>query len=90
MKKQTITKLIAGIAVLGIALGAATAHATPEQDRQEMIKFFTTKYPNVKLEDYIYGALAFDADSKAQYDAIMEFPPFMDDIDKGRKMWETP
>ena len=90
MKKQTITKLIAGIAGLGIVLGAATAHATPEQDRQEMIKYFTAKYPNVKIEDYVYGALAFDADSKAQYDAIMEFPPFMTEVEKGQKMWETP
>ncbi len=90
MKKQTITTLIAGLAGLGIALGAATAHATPEADRQELIKYFTNKYPNVKLEDYVYGALAFDADSKAQYESIMEFPPFGSEIDKGQKMWETP
>ena len=90
MKKQTINKLIAVVAGLGAVFGAATAHATPEQDRQEMIKYFTAKYPNVKLEDYVYGALAFDADSKSQYDAIMEFPPFMTEIEKGQKMWETP
>ncbi len=83
-------KLLAGMAGLSIALGAATAHATPESDKQELIKYYTQKYPNVKLEDYIYGALAFDADSMAQYEAIMEFPPYMSDIEQGRKMWETP
>lgn len=90
MKQQIITKLLTGMAGLGIALGAATAHASPESDRQEFIQYYTSKYPNIKLEDYVYGALAFDADSKAQYEAIMEFPPFEAQIDAGRKMWETP
>jgi len=90
MKQKNILKLLAGMAGLGIALGAATVHASPEQDQQDLIKYFTTKYPNVKLEDYVYGALAFDPDSKAQYDAIMEFPPFDSQIEEGRKMWETP
>jgi sulfur-oxidizing protein SoxA len=64
--------------------------ASPEQDRQDLIKYYMNKYPNVKIEDYVYGALAFDEDSKAQYDAIMEFPPYESVIEKGKKMWETP
>jgi len=75
---------------VGIALGAATAHATPEADRQALVKYYTEKYPNIKIDDYVYGALAFDPDSKSQYDAIMEFPPYESEIDKGRKLWETP
>ena len=90
MKQRMIMKLLAGMAGLSIALGAATAHASPEGDRQELTKYYTNKYPNIKIEDYVYGALSFDADSKAQYDAIMEFPPFEADLEKGRKMWETP
>lgn len=90
MKQQIIMKLLTGMAGLGIAIGAVTAHATPESDRQEFIKYYTEKYPSVKVEDYVYGALAFDADSKAQYDSIMEFPPFESEIDKGKKMWESP
>jgi len=90
MKQQIIMKLLTGVAGLGIALGAVSAHASPESDRQEMIKYYTDKYPNVKIEDYVFGALAFDADSKSQYDAIMEFPPFDSQIEAGRKMWETP
>jgi sulfur-oxidizing protein SoxA len=73
-----------------MVMGAVTAHASPEKDRQEFVKYYTAKYPKVKVEDYVYGALAFDADGRAQYDAIMEFPPFDSEIEKGRKMWETP
>ena len=90
MKQKIIMKLLTGVAGLGIALGAVSAHASPEKDRQEFIKYYTSKYPNIKIEDYVYGALAFDADSKAQYDAIMEFPPYESEIDKGEKMWKTP
>lgn len=90
MKKQVIMKLLAGMATLGIVFGAGMAHATPESDRQDFIKYYTGKFPNVKVEDYVYGALAFDSDSKSQYEAIMEFPPFEGEIEKGQKMWEKP
>lgn len=84
-------KAILGLIGLGLLGGAANIMAaSPEQDRLDTIKYFTTKFPNVKVEDYVYGALAFDEDSKSQYDAIMEFPPFEGEIDKGRKLWETP
>lgn len=90
MKQKNIVKLRAGLAGLVIAASAGTACATPEADRQALINYYTSRFPNVKLEDYVYGALAFDPDSKAQYDAIMEFPPFVAYIETGRKMWETP
>jgi L-cysteine S-thiosulfotransferase len=89
MKQQIITKLLTGMVGLGIALGAATAHASPEKDRQEMVKYYTDKYPNIKLEDYVYGALAFEPDAFAQYEAIMEFPPFDSQVEAGRKLWEA-
>ena len=83
-------KAILGLIGLGLLGGAVNVMASPESDRQELIKYYTNKYPNIKIEDYVHGALAFDADSKAQYDAIMEFPPYESVLEKGKKMWETP
>ncbi len=90
--KQQIVKLLAGMASLGIALGAASVQASPEQDRQDLIQYYTAKYPNIKIEDYVYGTLAFDTDSKAraQYDTIMQTPPYQAVLEKGKKMWDTP
>jgi sulfur-oxidizing protein SoxA len=82
-------KALLGLAGISLVVGMSGAIAAPEQDRQEFVDYYTKKYPNVKLDDYVYGALAFDADSKAQYDAIMEFPPFEGDLEKGRKMLDT-
>ncbi len=82
-------KALLGLVTIGLISGVSGAMAAPEQDRQEFVNYYTKKYPNVKLDDYVHGALAFDADSKAQYDAIMEFPPFEGDLEKGRKLLDT-
>lgn len=74
----------------GLLFGTVTANATPEQDRQSLVKYYTNKYPDIKLDKYVYGALIFDQDSMAQYNSIMDFPPFGTVVDQGHKMWETP
>ena len=83
-------KLVLALAGLGVALGAVAANASPEDDRTKVVNYFSNKYPDVKIENYVYGALAYDPDSKAQYDSIMEFPPYIGELDKGEKMWKTP
>jgi sulfur-oxidizing protein SoxA len=64
--------------------------ASPEADRQQMLQFFRERFPGIPLQDYVHGALMLSSDAKAQYDSIMEFPPFQGDIDRGRVLWETP
>ncbi len=83
-------KVLLALLGLGILMGAVSVQAGPEEDRQKVVNYFKEKYPDVKFEDYIYGALAFDPDSMAQYNSIMEFPPFVAVIDQGKKMWNTP
>ena len=75
---------------LGVLMGAAVANAGPEEDRTKMANLFKSKYPDVKQDDYVYGALAFDPDSMAQYKSIMEFPPYSGELDKGEKLWKAP
>lgn len=84
-----MNRFLTGLLGLGVLLGTVDALATPEQDRQAFVKLYTQKYPNIKVDDYVYGALAFDDDSRAQYNSIMEFPPYESVMDQGRKMWET-
>ncbi len=83
-------KLLLALLGLGMLAGSTLALASPEDDRRALIELFEKRFPEVKYNDYIYGALAFSPDAKAQYDSIMEFPPFLEEIDKGKKMWETP
>lgn len=80
------------LALLGtsLAIGATVSHATPEQDRKLLTEVLQKKLPGVKLESYVFGALALDKDSMSQYNSIMEFPPFEGVLDAGKEMWEKP
>ncbi|HCA27653.1 MAG TPA: sulfur oxidation c-type cytochrome SoxA [Betaproteobacteria bacterium] len=80
------------LALAGAILIAAplAAFAGPKHDREELVHFFSSRYPNIKFNNYVYGSMAFNPDAKAQYDSIMEFPPFTPVIEKGKKMWEKP
>jgi sulfur-oxidizing protein SoxA len=68
----------------------AQAVAGPDQDRASMIELFKGKFPGLALEEYVNGALMLSLDAKAQFDSIMEFPPFQGQIDKGSMLWEKP
>ena len=73
-----------------LAASALPALAAPEDDRADFIRHYQDKFPGVALDDYVDGALMLSRDAKSQFDSIMEFPPFQADLDRGRKLWETP
>jgi L-cysteine S-thiosulfotransferase len=76
-----------------LALAAAFASlavASPADDRRQFVEFFEKRFPGVALQEYVYGALIANPGGREQYEQIMEFPPFLGDIEKGKKIWETP
>ncbi len=83
-------KLLMAILGASLTFGAISVQAGPEQDRKEMLDYFKSKFPNVKFEDYVNGAFVFSPDALAQYNSIMEFPPFVTAVEAGEKMWNTP
>ena len=83
-------KLLAALLGTALLMGAMAVNATPEQDRKELLELYKKKFPNIKFEDYVNGALNFNPDALAQYRSIMEFPPYDSQFDEGKKMWDTP
>ena len=83
-------KLLTVFLGTALLLGAIGANATPEQDRKQLLDLYKNKFPNIKFNDYVYGALNLNPDALSQYFSIMEFPPYDSDLDVGKKMWETP
>jgi sulfur-oxidizing protein SoxA len=74
MKKTLLlTALSAG--ALTMAANAYADNVDPEKDRQQLVKFIMAKAPNVPFEDYRLGAYIYNADKRAQYEAVDEFPP---------------
>jgi L-cysteine S-thiosulfotransferase len=84
--KRKLTFMLAGLCLVT----SFAAFSSPEQDRKQLLKDTKLTFPKIKFDDYIYGSLAMSADAKAQYDSIMEFPPFSVDMEEGKKLWETP
>jgi sulfur-oxidizing protein SoxA len=66
------------------------AVASPADDRRQFVEFFEKRFPGVALQEYVYGALIANPGGREQYEQIMEFPPFLGDIEKGKKIWERP
>jgi sulfur-oxidizing protein SoxA len=64
--------------------------ASAKLERDRLVAFFTARFPGVPLDDYIYGALIGNPGGREQYEQIMEFPPFVGDLEAGKKIWETP
>ena len=86
-------KLLLMLAGLGIAFGAPmTALATPEDDLKEFQDFFKKRFPTVPLEAYNDGvnSLPQYADRVGNWELIMEFPPYEEDIEVGEELWNTP
>ena len=79
-----------GAAALSSFALLAIAATNPEEDRARLVEYFGQRFPGVQLDDYVYGALIANPGGREQYEQIMEFPPFLGDIDKGKKIWETP
>jgi sulfur-oxidizing protein SoxA len=78
------------LALAGMLACSVVATASPEQDRQHLIEVYKKELPNVKFDDYVHGALALNKDALEQYQSIMEMPPWLDVLDQGKKLWETP
>lgn len=82
-------KALVALAALGLAWGAP-AGATPEQDLKQFQSYFKKKFPDVAFDDFRIGIYALDADLKAQYDAVQDFPPYELGLENGKQLWETP
>jgi sulfur-oxidizing protein SoxA len=87
----SLSSLIVLRVLLAVAASCpAPGRAGPAEDRVQLVEFFEQRFPGVPQEDYVYGALIANPGGREQYEQIMEFPPFLGDIEKGRKIWDTP
>lgn len=86
MKKFIASGIAAAVMSVGVA---SVALATdPVKDRQQMVEYFKKRDPHIEFQDYPMGYYNFNADRKAQFEAAMEFPPYLDELDKGEALWE--
>lgn len=81
--------LTAALLLSPLPVGADSS-AGPEADRQAFIRYFQNRFPGVELDDYADGLYAIDAQSRAQWEEIEEFPPYEEEIEKGATLYAQP
>lgn len=90
---KNLLKITAAALAVGLtapALHAADAAASAEAQAKEFRDFFYKRFPDIKPADYIYGVYALNADARAQFEAMNEFPPYDDAIAKGKAFYSKP
>lgn len=84
-------KVFFALAVLGM-IGSVplSALASPASDLKQFRNYFKKKFPTIPFKEYSNGiyALPEAADRRAEWEAIMEFPPYELELEKGRKFWK--
>jgi L-cysteine S-thiosulfotransferase len=62
----------------------------PQADFKAFRAYFTQRFPNVPLNDFVNGPYSMDAGLRKQWQAIEDFPPYDFAVDKGKEMFATP
>ncbi|MBE8189492.1 MAG: sulfur oxidation c-type cytochrome SoxA [Candidatus Thioglobus sp.] len=94
MKTTKTTIVLAALFGLvgGMTTNALAAQQDPsvQADINAFQNYFKNKFQHLSLNDFSKGPYAMSEDKRLQFDAIMEFPPFEDLVDKGEELWKTP
>ena len=52
--------------------------------------YYEVRFPDVPFDEYANGIYALDADARAQWLAIEDFPPYEFSIERGAEGWQAP
>lgn len=86
-----MTREILAVALLaGFGLATGSAAAGPAEDLKVYRAYFEQRFPDFTPEDYTRGMYNFSPDKRAQYEAIMEFPPYEMAVEEGQELFATP
>jgi sulfur-oxidizing protein SoxA len=81
-----------GVFILAALLDPANAADTPNPpaDAAAFKKFFTDKFPKVKLEDFVNGPYSMDEGLYRQWQEKEQFPPYEFAVEAGKEMFSKP
>jgi sulfur-oxidizing protein SoxA len=93
--RLTFRLVAAGLVLAALTFAAVrTSHATektnPRADLKAFQKYFTDKFPKLKLKDFVNGPYSMDAGLYKQWKEKEEFPPYEFALAAGKEMFEKP
>ena len=81
---RVIPVVIAMLLAIGGRPATATDSVDPATEFKAFRDYFTKKFPNVPLNDFVNGPYSMDADLRKQWEAIDDFPPYDFAVDRGK------
>ena len=82
--------ILAALALGGTASAIAADAPDPVADAKAFRNYFVTKFPAVKLEDFVNGPYSMNEDMRRQWEEKEQFPPYEFSLDMGREMFAKP
>ena len=80
--------LVSAALAFGVTSSAGAADTpAPVADAKAFQKYFTERFPRLKLEDFVNGPYAIDEEMRRQWQEIEQFPPYEFSLDMGRAMF---
>jgi sulfur-oxidizing protein SoxA len=79
-------------ALIAAAARPAVAADTidPDADFKAFRAYYTKRFPNVPLNDFVNGPYSMDESLRKQWQAIDDFPPYDFAVERGKEMFATP
>jgi sulfur-oxidizing protein SoxA len=81
---------LAALAFGGVPPAAAADKPDPVADAKAFRDYFTKKFPQVKLEDFVNGPYSMNEDMHRQWEEKEQFPPYEFALDVGKEMFTKP
>ncbi len=81
-------KIATALSVMLVLATPFAAQATPGDDLSAFRSYFTKKFPNVPVNDFVNGVYAINKPARQQWEALMEFPSYDIALDKGKALFK--
>jgi len=81
---------LAALALCAMHPASATDKPDPVADAKAFRNYFVSKFPTVKLEDFVNGPYALNEDMRRQWEEKEQFPPYEFSLEMGKEMFARP
>jgi L-cysteine S-thiosulfotransferase len=85
-----ILPAIAASMVLSVPRALAGDPPGPAAEAKAFRDYFTHKFPDVKLEDFVNGPYSLNEGMRRQWQQIEQFPPYEFSLEKGKELFARP
>jgi L-cysteine S-thiosulfotransferase len=81
---------LAAVTLLIVPKALAADTPDPAAQAKAFRNYFTGKFPNVKLEDFVNGPYSLNEDMHRQWEEKEQFPPYEFSLEKGKELFAQP